>query len=134
MRGGLAVLTFLVAVWLWLPAAHAQSPELRGAFERVQGLYSQGHYAEAVPVAQTAIRLAEREFGPDDPATAATLNMLALLYSAQGRYGEAEPLYQRSLAIWEKALGPDHPDVATSLNNLALLYRAQGRSGESCTV
>ena len=131
MRGGITALALLVALLLAPPVAHAQSPELQATVERVKSLFSQGRYEEAVPVAQTAVRLSEQEFGPDHLANAEMLNNLATMYNAQGRYGEAEPFYQRSLNIVEKALGPDHPNLATSLNNLALLYYAQGRYDEA---
>ena len=91
---------------------------------------AEGRYREAIPFAEKALRIGEREFGPDHLNTAIFLNNLAEIYRAQGRYAEAEPFYARSLAIWEKALGPEHLDVATSLNNLAALYRVQGRYAE----
>ena len=69
--------------------------------------------------------------GPEHPATAATLNNLAVLYDAQGRYAEAEPLYTRGLAIQEKVLGPEHPATANTLNNLAVILEAQKRHGEA---
>ena len=47
--------------------------------------------------------------GPEDPATATSLNNLAGLYVDQGAYKQALPLYQRSLEIVERALGLAHP-------------------------
>ena len=80
-----------------------QSPELMDAYHRANELFDEGRYQEAIPFAKEALRLSEREFGPDDSTTGSTLNNLAFLYRAQGRYAEAEPLYKRSLAIKEKA-------------------------------
>jgi len=88
-------------------------------------------YAEAEPLYQRALSIAEKALGPGHPTTATSLNNLALLYRDQSRHAEAEPLYQRALAIDEKAQGPDHPNTATSLNNLAALYYSQGRYGEA---
>ena len=85
MRSGIAALAFLVVLLVAPPAPHAQSPELVGAFERVQSLYSQGRYEEAIPVAQEAVRLSEQEIGPEHRASAEMLNNLALMYNAQGR-------------------------------------------------
>jgi len=93
---------------------------------KIESLRQQGRYQEAIPIAKKVLAIREKDFVPNNPDTAQSLNYLALLYYAQGDYAKAEPLYKRSLAIWEKALGPDHPNVATSLNNLAELYRAQG--------
>ncbi len=112
-------------------STRGQSPELMDSVRRYQALSGQGNYAAAVPFAKKALRLVEREFGPDHKITANFLGNLAELYRAQGRYGDAEPLYKRSLAIREGALGPEHPDVAQSLNNLALLYQSQGKYAEA---
>ena len=125
MRWLIATMLCLV---VWTDTTHGQSSTLMGAYNRYSELFAQGRYQEALPIAQQALKLAEQEFGSNDPSTAAILNDLAGLYEAQGMYAEAEPLYQRSLAIVEKALGPEHPHVATSLNNLAELYRAMSRS------
>ena len=96
-------------LWLtvWPGASHAQSPDLTGAYQRFSELYAQGHYQQALPFAEKAFRLGEREFGPDHPTTGTLLNNLAELYRVQGHYAEAEPLFRRSLAIREKALGPE---------------------------
>ncbi len=109
----------------------AQETRWKELSAQVLQFYQQGKFAEALPLAQEAMRVAEATFGPGDPNVATSLNNLAALYKAQGRYAEAEPLYTRALAIREQALGPDHPTVAASLSNLALLYSAQGRYAEA---
>ena len=83
-----------------IEAAWAQSAELVEALRRYQQLSAQDRHAEAIPFAGIVGILAEKEFGPDHPHVAASLNNLAELYRAQGRYADAEPLYERSLAIW----------------------------------
>jgi len=114
------LLPVLVALVLWPAAAHSQSREFIDADNQFKGLYAEGRYAEALPFAEKALRLGEREFGADHPTTATLLNNLAELYRAQGKYAEAGPLYARALAIFEMALGPEHPSVGVSLNNLAV--------------
>ncbi|MCK5273542.1 MAG: tetratricopeptide repeat protein, partial [Alphaproteobacteria bacterium] len=120
-------------MWLivWPGVSHAQSPDLMDAFNRYSELYDQGHYREAIPYAEKALKLGEQEFGPDHPATASMLNNVAELHGIQGRYAKAEPLYKRALAIREKALRPEHSDVASSLDNLGTLYMLQGRFNEA---
>ena len=110
---------------------HAQETSWEELNAQVVTLYQQGRYVEAIEVAEEALEVTKKTFGPDHPQVATSLNNLALLYDAQGRYAEAEPLYKRALAIRKKVLGPEHPQVATSLNNLAELYRAQGRYAEA---
>lgn len=113
-------------------SALAQSNEDPGALsQQIVQLMNESKYKEAIPLAQRALALAEREFGPNHPEVGAALNNLAELYEGVGRYAEAEPLFRRDLAITEKVRGPDHPDVALSLNNLALLYDDQGRYAEA---
>src|SRR5215471_9965033 len=98
--------------------------EARQLYAQVVQLYGQGRYKEAISLAQRALAITEKAFGPEHRDVASSLNNLAVLYDSTGAYAKAEPLYQRALAITEKALGPEHPDTATSLNNLAALYDA----------
>jgi tetratricopeptide (TPR) repeat protein len=122
----------LAMSFLILPTtAHGQSPEYLDAYGRYLELRAQGRYEEALPFTQEAVRLGDREFGPNDVNTGYLVNELGWLYWQQGRYAEAEPLFERALAITEGVLGPDQPEVATSLNNLATLYRDQGRYVEA---
>jgi tetratricopeptide (TPR) repeat protein len=97
----------------------------------VEERYNQGRYAEAVPLAQQALTLAEATFGPEHPRVATSLQHLARLHRELGRYAEAEPLLQRALTIREQILGPEHPEVASSLNELALLSKDQGRYAQA---
>jgi len=110
---------------------HAQEARWNELIAQASNLHSQGKFAEAIPVAQEALELAEKAFGPDSPYTAVSLSWLGVVYEDQGAYAEAEPLFKRSLAIQEKALGPDHLIVASTLNTLANLYRDQGKYAEA---
>ena len=118
-----------------LPAfSQGSGTEWEILIQEAQSLYQEGKYDRAVVVAKKALKVAEKNFGPNHPHVATSLNNLALLYQTQGQYGPAEPLYKRALAIREKAIGPDHPHVATSLENLAALYRATNRDAEAETL
>ena len=70
----------------------AKPDDLSSLLGQAQQLYEAGKYAEAVPLAQRAVELAEKQFGPEHPDVATSLNVLAAIYQAQGRYAEAEPL------------------------------------------
>lgn len=119
----------LLLVLLIPPKAGAQEGDLAEA-KRLNGeirqRYATGQYQEAIPLAERALEINEKERGPEHPDTAQSLNNLAALYQAGGAYAKAEPLYQRALAIAEKVLGPNDPNTATALNNLATLYRITG--------
>jgi tetratricopeptide (TPR) repeat protein len=99
--------------------------------QQAMKLHRQGKTAEAIPVGQRGLELAEKTFGPNHANVAKSLDNLARLYSSHRKYADAELLYKRSLAIREKALGPEHPDVARSLNDLAKVYRKTGRAEEA---
>jgi CHAT domain-containing protein/Tfp pilus assembly protein PilF len=105
--------------------------EARKLNVEVFNLYNNGRYADAIPLAQRALAIFEKELGPDHPNVGTSLNNLAVLYENLGHYGGLETLYQRSLAIREKALGPNNPAVALSLHSLAELYVTQGRYADA---
>ena len=125
-RGPVLLLLLLAAVPLI-----AQQGRWQQLTDQVTALYQQGKYAEAIPIAQEAVRVTEATFGPQDPKLARSLNNLAQLYDDQGQYAQAEPLFQRALAIWQEALGPEDPGVAGTLNNLASLYEDEGKYAQA---
>jgi tetratricopeptide (TPR) repeat protein len=94
-------------------------------------LVNQNKFAEALPIAAEALKIAEASLGPNDIHVSIALTHLADIYDDQKNFAEAEPLYQRALALREKALGPDHLDVAISLTNLADLYEEQSKHAQA---
>ena len=121
----------MIFLSIFLTCTCAKEDPWKRLNEQAASLYQQGHYAEGAKVAEEALGVAERTFGPDHPNVATSLNDLALLYYSQGKYAEAEPLYKRSLKIAEKALGPDHPNVAAVLENMAKCCREMGKKDEA---
>jgi CHAT domain-containing protein/Tfp pilus assembly protein PilF len=104
--------------------------EVKQLNKQVEQLYSQGRYADAIPLAQRALAIRDKT-AEEDSDTADSLNNLALLYHSTGTYDEAEPLYQWALAIRMRVFGPDALEVAESLGNLGELYRAMGNYTEA---
>jgi hypothetical protein len=47
--------------------------------ERVEQLYNQGPYPEAIPLVQRVLRIREAALGPNHPDVATSLNNLAIL-------------------------------------------------------
>lgn len=92
----------------------------------VAKLASDGHYVEAIPLAERALELTERIVGRAHPQTASSLNNLANLLCYAQEFDSARPLYERALTIQEKALGPDHPDTSMTRSNLGVLHSATG--------
>lgn len=119
----LCLLPYAIMKCVSVQAAEQSAEQVEGQPAKV---HEQGCYQVAIDLAQRAIALDEKVLGPEHPATAAALDLLAELYRDNGAYEKAEPLYRRSLGIYEKTLGRRHPSTATVLNNLALLYEGTG--------
>jgi len=89
--------------------ALTQGGQLERLNQQLLDLYRSGQYAEGIPVAAEAVRLAESSFGAQHARVAESLNNLAEMYRLLGRFAEAKPLYERSLRIAEIASGPESP-------------------------
>jgi Tetratricopeptide repeat len=77
-------LASILVVLLTTTPVPAQSDRLNELNREVVLLLGAGKYAEAMPVAQRALTLAEWTFGPEHPNVGTTLNNLAELYRVQG--------------------------------------------------
>ena len=93
---------------------------------RIDELYKDGKFKEAIPLAEKLVALTKQARGEEDAETAASINLLAHLYEKTGDYTTAEPLYKEALEIRQKVLGRGDPLTAQSLNNLGLLYLDMG--------
>src|SRR5262245_66074000 len=87
----------------------AKPDDLSSLLGQARQLYEAGKYAEAVPLAQRAVELAEKQFGPEHPWVATWLSSLAMLYQVQGRYAEGEPILQPILPMGYKAATTEPP-------------------------
>lgn len=110
--------------------AAAQSKEDDLA-KRVDALYAEGRFEEALALAKEGLALSEKLHGPEHVNVADWLSWIAAIQSAQGRFAEAEASLERALAIFEKTLGPTHLTTAQTLTELAGIYRVQGRLDEA---
>jgi tetratricopeptide (TPR) repeat protein len=63
--------------------------------------FTEGRSADAEPLYQRSLTVAEKALGPEHPFIGIVLNNLAKLYIDQGRFAEAEPLYRRTVSILE---------------------------------
>jgi len=121
---------FICFLLLSLAIVHplgAQEERLNELSEQVDQLYKDGKYAEATPLAEEALRIAQATFEAQDPNISLSSYRLALLYDAQERYAVAGPLFQRALPLFEKVLGPENPRLALMLNQTARAYVAQSQ-------
>ncbi len=89
---GCTVITFILGLFLsLLSSAFGQQNAWDELNARVDSLYGQGKYAEAVPAAQQLVDFAEEKFGAKAPNVASSLNKLAVLYEEVGNFADAEP-------------------------------------------
>ena len=111
----------------------AGEPVLQGRLMSTMGTVYQslGLYASADSLLQEALRVREREFGPNDTSVATTLAALGNVKRARGDFSGAERHYERALAIRERAFGPQSAAVAATLYGLAAVRIGQGRNAEA---
>jgi hypothetical protein len=92
---------------------------------RIVALYQQGWYAEAVNLAEEALKFAEETFGADHVNVAESLNKLALIFYAQAREVEAAMTEQRLAACDSERRPPGYLPSARSLHRLVLVQLAK---------
>jgi CHAT domain-containing protein/Tfp pilus assembly protein PilF len=118
------------------PAVPSQTPAVSSPFNEVLDLLKQayakqvaGQTDEAIPLAERALSIAEKNLGPEHGVTAMSLSTLAQLYDQKQDYTRAESLYLRALAIAEKpGSGLEPFFVASILNSVGRLYDSRGDS------
>jgi CHAT domain-containing protein/tetratricopeptide (TPR) repeat protein len=98
---------------------------------RVNALYAEGKYAEAIPLAERYVELMRARVGETHADYAAGLSNLAHALRNAGRPAEAEPVFAKAIAADEAALGPNHADLATDLRGFAELLADLSRLPEA---
>jgi CHAT domain-containing protein/Tfp pilus assembly protein PilF len=83
---------------------------------------------------EQALRIQERELGPEHLDVADTLSDIGLLLEDTGDFIEAKSILERAFALREKTLGPDHELVAKSLQKMGLIFHAMGDYTEAKTL
>ena len=106
---GLTIVFFLSLAFAAAQPAYAQDSKWRVITEQGISHYEKGEYDRAVAAIKKSLAVAEKEYGPDHPETATSLNNLAELYRHRNE-AQAHPLYKRALAIREKSFGPQSCD------------------------
>jgi CHAT domain-containing protein/Tfp pilus assembly protein PilF len=112
------------------PAVPIQSPVASSPFDQVLALLQQsqerqiaGEINEAIALADRALKIADKDLGPEHGAVLLSVSTLAQLHHRKGEPDRAEPFYLRALAIAEKPNSGTEPSfVATLLNGLGRIY------------
>jgi tetratricopeptide (TPR) repeat protein len=108
-------------------------PALRGRLLAARAMALEGRFstAEALPVAQEAVRLLSLARGPEDLGVLDATVQLGTTLSRASRYADAVPLLERAVRDYTAQLGPFHPRVANAYHELAFALKALGRRREA---
>jgi CHAT domain-containing protein len=119
----------------------ALAARARELTRRAERLYEEGRLAEALPLAEQALRLRRRLYPPGrypqgHAALAQGLNLVGALHEARGEHAEALRHHREAVAMYRKLYPPGrypdgHPALLISLTNLGLLLSARGEHAEA---
>ncbi len=99
--------------------------------QKVQQLYGEGRYDEAIAMVESLLKDMKAVVGEDHPILAPWISSLGSFYYAKGQFQEAEQLSKRALVLYEGAFGRDTYNSVAPLGALAAIYRATGRYAEA---
>ncbi|HET6631754.1 MAG TPA: serine/threonine-protein kinase [Rhodanobacteraceae bacterium] len=91
----------------------------------------EGRTSEAETVLREALKIAERDLGPDNIALGSILNNLAVVLKKEKQFDESNKLLQRAIKIVAAKLGPENPAIAALSLNVGVNYRDAGRDAEA---
>ncbi|HYJ90377.1 MAG TPA: tetratricopeptide repeat protein, partial [Pyrinomonadaceae bacterium] len=100
--------------------------EARRLSTQVNRLYFANDPDKALPLAEHALEIRQKELSADHPDVGTSWFLLANVYNDKGEYDKAETYYNRAIEIRQKAFGKDHFSLAPMYNNLGILYKSQG--------
>jgi tetratricopeptide (TPR) repeat protein len=94
-------------------------------------LLGNGHWAEALAIAERALTTRMDLCQGDHADVATSLNNVAICLEYLGRSSEALPKFEAALEMRERLFEGDHTDLGTSLGNVAGCLDSLGRSSEA---
>jgi tetratricopeptide (TPR) repeat protein len=95
--------------------------------EQTQTQHDYSKTFEAIDIANKALQVAEKQFGPNNPRVAESLYYAADAYNFGMDYAHAEPLYRQALAVYEEAQQQNTFAYAKVLIGLSTLYAMQSK-------
>lgn len=124
------LLALMLAMLLQAGGLRAQQPSqaLKNLQETTAALYKAGDFAGALTMAERALPLVIREYGPEHEQTGIQTYTLGLANEAAGNLAAAERYFAQSVRIREKVYGVDSAGVAVALENLGAVHIKQGRA------
>jgi non-specific serine/threonine protein kinase/serine/threonine-protein kinase len=91
---------------------------------------SLGLYARAHDLAQRALDIRQREFGPNDPKTLASMSQMGLILYREGHDRDAENLLRSAIDREKRGLGAENDLTLDSEDALATVLGREGRNPE----
>jgi CHAT domain-containing protein/Tfp pilus assembly protein PilF len=88
--------------------------------------WMRGDYQHAQSLAEHALEIYQKAYGPDHPSDARALSDIGFALHGAGDYTGAEPYLERALEIDRKALGPEHLETVTVLERVAFNLQRAG--------
>jgi tetratricopeptide (TPR) repeat protein len=85
-----------------------------------------GDYAGSEKLGREALAARRRILGPEHPAVANTLKVVADALAGMGDYAGAEPLYREAIAIARKGYGEQHTETARQQAGLGWVFVRAG--------
>jgi len=92
--------------------------------------YDQGHFEQALPLAEKTYFLSQEILGEKHPETIISLNNLAWTYKDLGRLSEALQLFEQAYSLRKEVLGEQHPKTLNSLAWLTAMQKFNALSPE----
>lgn len=95
------------------------------------GLYKQGKYREALPIAARALELLEKAENPDGVKIAVALSNLAAVHQAIGNDKDAKPLLERAARLYAARPDAEPLHYGQTLKSLAVMETAAREYGKA---
>src|SRR5205809_4341808 len=100
----------------------AELTQLSEQVSRVEKLFDEGNYDEALPIAEQILKTLEAKFGPKSGNLIRILGDLAAIHQRKRDFDASESLSLRVLRIAETVLGPDDAATLQAFQNASDLY------------
>ena len=93
--------------------------------------FAEGSIPAAIPLQRSAVRVCEKNYGPQSACTGAMLANLGTTLADSGEYSEAESTLRLALGICDKIFGPNSAVRGIALNGLSGVLIYTGRYAEA---
>jgi eukaryotic-like serine/threonine-protein kinase len=90
-----------------------------------------GNLQKALTYHKDALAAYQRQFGPDHPDVATSLQSMGTVRREMGAFAEALAFHRRALAMHKKTAGADHHSYAVNLSEIGEDLRRLGRAAEA---